>query len=487
MAMSKTHFRTLLAGLALAGLCNLTACTQPQETEATLPNLSGDMLIEHVKLIDFSGEQATSTDSASVLITDGKIAYAGDGAMALNAEMVIDGTGLTLTPGLTDMHVHVWDEAELGAYLAHGVTTVRNMSGMPFHLDLMARIDAGTLTGPRLLTSGPILNSTGPNMQINHQLVEDAEAARAAVRWQHDAGFRRLKVYSNLTQAAYEAILDEAEQLDMAITGHTPEGKRGPGIPLEKPFVIAFEDILDDGFETIEHIESIVWHGLRYVHDEDRARELAGKIRDADVAVTPTLLAHHNLLRVASEGEAVLSRPGTQWLNPFEQSTEQASHAQWLASPTGQVSRDDAFYGRVAKIFDEEGVLMVAGSDAGIFTNIPGLSLLEEMDLLVAAGMSPYRALRTATYNPSVVLGEPDRGCLNEGCIADLVLYACDPLADTACLREVTGVIRAGEMYDRAALDAMLEAAANTDAERTQTNLFAGLEAQGTSLDALGQ
>ncbi len=85
-------------------------------------------------------------------------------------------------PGLIDMHVHVWDEAELPAYLANGVTTVRNASGMPFHLEFEKQIASGELIGPRLVTTGPILNSPGPNAQVNHQMVEGAAEAREAVR-----------------------------------------------------------------------------------------------------------------------------------------------------------------------------------------------------------------------------------------------------------------------------------------------------------------
>ena len=317
-----------LAGLVCAVSLAVSACTTDhaaapgEDTQA----LSGSVLIEGVRTISFSNETPVIVENARVLIDGGRIAYAGDGARALRAVSVIDGRGLTLVPGLADMHVHVWDEAELGAYLAHGVTTVRNMSGMPFHLDLAERIARGDIAGPRLLTTGPILNSNGPNRQINHQIVEDAESARRAVRWQYETGFRRLKVYSNLTPDAYDAILSEAAALGMTISGHTPEGFRHAGIPLERPFDIAFDDVLDDGFETIEHVESIAWHGLRATRDETKARALAGRIASAGVPVTPTLLAHHNLYRVALEGESVLRRPGTEWLNPFEQATEGPSH-----------------------------------------------------------------------------------------------------------------------------------------------------------------
>jgi hypothetical protein len=472
---------TVLCGLLLVGC----GSNERPERYSGISAPKGDILIEGVRTIGFSQADPTIREGMRILIDDGRIVFAGQTEQFLQAETIIDGRGLTLIPGLTDMHVHIWDEAELGAYLAHGVTTVRNMSGMPFHLRLAERINSGELDGPRLLTTGPILNSTGPNMQINHQIVDDPASARAAVQWQYEAGFRRLKVYSNLTQEAYGAITEEAGKLGMIITGHTPEGQRGPGIPLTRSFEISFEEVLSDEFETIEHVESIVWHGLRANQDEDRARVLARKIAASRVAVTPTLLAHHNLYRVAQEGEAALTRPGTEWLNPFIQETEAGSHQRWLQTPPGPVGRDDAFYGQVTRIFDEEGVLLVAGSDAGIFTNIPGLSLIEELELLIKAGLTPYRALQTATYNPSVVLNEPDRGCLSEGCVADLLLYDCDPLNEIACLRQPHAVISKGKSFDRDDLERLLAAAGKSNIERTQTNVMSGLQVQGTPIDSL--
>ncbi len=446
--------------------------------QATPPR---ELLLENVRVVDFSDPGAASYDETSLLLRAGRIAYVGAAARAEAGSdaVVLDGAGRTLLPGLNDLHVHLWDEAELGAYLAHGVTTIRNLSGMPFHLELAARIDRGEVAGPRLLTSGPILNSRGPNLQVNHQVVEDGPEARAAVRAQHAAGYRRLKVYSNLSREAYEAARDEAAALGMDLTGHPPEGRRGPGVPFDKPFAIAFEEVLDDGFETLEHVESIAWHGLRGRQDRDGARELARRIAAADVPVTATLVAHHNLYRAASEGAAFLERPGTEWLNPVIQAAEAPVHEAWLAADAGAALEADRFYRDVAGIFDEEGVILVAGSDAGIFSNSPGISLIDEIRLLVAAGLTPYRALRSATRNAAIALGEARSGCTSSGCTADLVLYDCDPLADIECLAEPHTVIRQGRAYPPAALAALRAQAALPDTRRTLGNLRTGLAAQG--------
>ena len=54
---------------------------------------------------------------------------------------IIDAKGKYLTPGLIDMHIHLWDRFELGLYLANGVTTVRNLWGMPMHLRIKNEIN----------------------------------------------------------------------------------------------------------------------------------------------------------------------------------------------------------------------------------------------------------------------------------------------------------------------------------------------------------
>ena len=460
----------------------LAACASAVAPEP----LTGDLLIRDVRTIGFEGEAPAIRENAYVLVKDGKILAVRETAEGLSAPETVDGAGRTMVPGLTDMHVHIWDEAELGAYLSWGVTRVRNMSGLSFHLPLAKRIEAGEVMGPHLITTGPILNSPGPNAQINHQMVETADEARAAVAWQAEAGFDRIKVYSNLTRPAYKTIIEEAAARGMPVVGHTPEGVREEGMPKDKPFNVSFEEVLADHFETIEHIESVVWHGLRNRHDEAAARALGRKIAAEGVPVTATLLAHRNLLLVAETDGAATSRPGTELLNLVEQQTEGGNFEFWAGQDPAPLAEDAAFYARVAKIFQEEGVTLLAGTDAGIFTNIPGKSLGEELALLTAAGLSPYDVLRSATYTPSVVLGTAGQdGCVDAGCVADLVLLPCDPLADIACATEPAGLVYRGEWLDRAALDGLRQASAQQDTERTMANVFGGMAEYGVDLSAL--
>ncbi|GAA0267922.1 amidohydrolase family protein [Alteraurantiacibacter aestuarii] len=426
-------------------------------------------------------------DAGSILIEDGTIVFNGpsDGLPPHQTPTTrIDARGLHLLPGLIDMHVHVWSEAGLGAYLAHGVTTVRNLSGMPFHLRMAEAVEAGQLTGPHLFTSGPILNSPGPNAQINHQIVLTREDGREAVRAQAEAGYTRIKTYSNLTADAWHGVLEEAQARGMALTGHTPEGERLEGIPHERPFQIPFADILDAEWETIEHVESIYFHGLSDQWDDQAARALAERIASAGTPVTPTLVAHRNLVNVAVTRGEFAQRPGMEWLNPVTQALQAPVIEFWAGQDPAFESERADHYANFTAMLRDAGVLLVAGSDAGIFTNIPGASLLDELELLVDAGLTPDQAIASATSNAALALGEQGRlGCLDAGCLADVVFYLCDPIADMACLREPAGLIRAGRWYDEAGLAALRAGAADHDVEQVLADLMAGMEAQGTPLD----
>lgn len=423
-------------------------------------------------------------DGHSIFIEDGVVISVGNAILPPVEGDTVDAGGAHATPGLIDMHVHIWGEAELAAFLAHGVTSVRNLSGMPFHLAMANRIEAGELEGPRLFTSGPILNSPGPNAQINHVMVSTAQDARAAVRAQHAAGYTRLKLYSNLTGEAFHAALEEAQLLGMAVTGHPVEGAREEGIPFERDFLVPIAATLAAGFETIEHTESIAFHGLRAQMDRAGAQALVADILASGSTITPTLVAHRNLVRVAQSDGAYARRAGMETLNPVTQMTEAQNIAAWAARDPAYEAQRAEFYSWLTGIMHSAGVPLVAGSDAGIFVNLPGDALHDELELLVEAGLTPSEAIDAATVHAARALGEEGRlGCLGEGCMADMVLTTCDPRAEIACIRQVVGVVRAGRWYGSQEIAALRQRAARHDEERIVADLLSGMEAQGTPLD----
>jgi predicted amidohydrolase YtcJ len=109
------------------------------------------------------------------------------------------------------------------------------------------------------------------------------------------------------------------------------------------------------------------------------------------------------------------------------------------------------------RLLNDAGVLLLAGTDVGIPTLVPGISLHEELVLLVEAGLTPLEALRAATLNPARVLGLADSlGTIESGKLADLVLLEANPLADINNTQRIRAVVANGRLYRRADLDRLL-------------------------------
>ena len=100
-----------------------------------------------------------------------------------------------------------------------------------------------------------------------------------------------------------------------------------------------------------------------------------------------------------------------------------------------------------------EGVPIGAGTDTPIGTAIPGYSLLNELDILVRAGMTPIEALRSATIRPAEFLGlQGEMGQIASGMKADMVLLTANPLDDINHIRRIDRVISKGVVYPRSEL-----------------------------------
>lgn len=416
------------------------------------------VLFDNVRVLSMLDEASVSADLQAVLVLGDRISrIAGAGEIAApDGVLVIDGRGNTLMPGLIDAHIHLNDEAELAAYLAHGVTGLRNMSGYPFHLRLNERVAKGQLLAPDLITTGPILNSRGPNALILQTTVSSAEQARLAVQAQYNAGYRHVKVYSNLTAAAFDAIVAEAALLGMTVSGHSPEGERSAGMPREKPFQLPWHTSLGRGLTTLEHIETLVWHGLNDKLDHEKMQQLATVLAASGEAVTPTLYAHKRLVLIAQTQGQYLNRPGVDMINPLttwfsknaqqywsnmDPSTYEAPHAEFFLAATG--------------FLHQAGVPLLTGTDSGSFGIIPGESVTRELELLVAAGLSPFAALNSATRLNAEILGFDKTGMILPGYKANLILLAKDPLTDITAVEQPLGVMVGGYWLDENAVEAL--------------------------------
>jgi len=356
-------------------------------------------------------------------------------------------------PGLVDMHVHLFDSRDLLLYLANGVTTIRNLGGYAAAdsiLDIRRQIASGQRLGPTIYTSGNWLDGDPPFRDINTVVRTPAEA-RAIVAAQKKAGYDFIKVYQTLSPEVYREIVRTGRQLGIPVTGHVPSA-------------VGVDGVLASGQAGVDHVGQLLGGD---------AGDVAQRARRADVGVTTTLVMLDRVLTMRGRPEAVeslLALPEARYISPD-------TRAFWKRAPYLGMSRADpskpmyAAAEALVRALEHEGAILMAGTDAGIWGNEPGYSLVEEVIRLKDAGLTPYQALRAATVAPAGFLVRWVRGAEQPGAIAvggraDLLLLEANPLADVGALRRRAGVLVRGTWFPQDSLGRMLDAlAAEYDGE----------------------
>jgi imidazolonepropionase-like amidohydrolase len=159
--------------------------------------------------------------------------------------------------------------------------------------------------------------------------------------------------------------------------------------------------------------------------------------------------------------EQLLARPEAKYLSP-------ATRRFWRDAPFARLQRTDDGMTRLqnarelVRAFQADGVRLLLGTDAGLWGNAPGFTALEELDLLVGSGLTPYDALRAATVEPAAflnahIVGARQPGAMAVGNRADLILLNGDPLETVASVGRMAGVMVRGQWLPRRQLDKMLE------------------------------
>ena len=411
----------------------------------------------NVNVLPMSSE--TIVDQQTVIVDNGRIEAIGsvDSTPIPEGARVIDGTDRYLMPGLAEMHAHVPEagspnvERNFALYVANGVTIVRSMLGSRSHLQLRRDLEEGRVFGPRLVASGPSLNGRS---------VTGVQHARQLVADQHTAGYDFVKVHPGLKGEEFEALADAANELGMPFAGHVTLAS-GVRRNLEKG--IATIDHLDGYFAALLPAAS---HGLGgyggffdvMLANEIDADGIPGIARATAAAGTwnvPTQVLVE--LRIDETPIAELrNRPEMHYM-PAE------TVQRWAEAKTATITDHDFDPDVAARAIElrrrlilelhRAGAGLLLGSDSPQVFSVPGFSLHRELAALVAAGLTPYEALRTGTVSVARFLGT-NTGEVAVGRDADLVLLDANPLEDIRNSRRVHGVMLRGEWLPGAALEA---------------------------------
>ncbi len=346
---------------------------------------------------------------------------------------IIDARGKTILPGLWDMHAH-FGQAEWGpAYLAAGVTTIRDCTDEFDYINPAEKvISGGEGIGPRILKAG-LIDGTGPNAFGMVQADTKEEAIAAVDRYQKN-GYVQIKIYSSVKPAIVKAICEEAHRVGLTVTGHIPAG-------------MTLKQGIDSGMDMVNHIYYVqpmmkLNKDYSINFDDSVTRAAIGFLAAHHTVVDPTIGSMELTFR-PKQGEitgiepAFYTFPDVLQRRFKDAGMDQATSGRYQPLYQGML--------KLVKVLFDAGVPIVAGSDQ----EFPGYSLDRELELYVQAGLTPIQALQSATIVPARVMGmDKETGSIEEGKQSDLMIVDGSPLVHIRDIRKVVLTIKGNHIYN---------------------------------------
>ncbi|HLX92566.1 MAG TPA: amidohydrolase family protein [Puia sp.] len=384
------------------------------------------------------------TPNTTVIIENGKIAMVGPAGSTKIPDhaKIIHAEGKFVLPGLWDMHAH-FEQAEWGpAYLAAGVTTVRDCGNEFDYINAIQHaIDNGSGVGPHILKAG-IIDGKGKFSLGVIQADNEEEAIQAVDRYK-DNGFVQIKIYSSVKPVVVKAICTEAHRLGLTVTGHIPEGMN-------------LIQGVDSGMDMVNHIEYVMgvekmdFKSPRIDFADSTNRSLFAFMKEHHVVIDPTLGVFEMVFRSLKDPITDIEPAFSTLPAPY-----QAIFVNMGMSPARAKTMKPymEFAKQTVKALHDNGITIVAGTDQGF----PGFSVWRELELYVESGLTPGEALQTATIVPARVMHIDDRfGSVEAGKNADVVIDDADPLVSISNIRKISVVIKDGNVYDPVQLHRMV-------------------------------
>ena len=400
---------------------------------------ASDTVVTAARLFD--ARTGTLKAQPQLLVRDGRIVEVATGGRQVSAAADarrIDLAGMTLMPGLIDMHTHLDSDPTYGGYnhlqfndrfwsvlavkhatqtLQAGFTTVRNVGADAWNdIGLGQAIEEGKLQGPRIIGAAYSFGATGghcdstyfpPSMaQRGPYNADTPDEGRRSVRELRKYGAKVIKVCATggvfsrntepgqqqMTLAEMKAVADEAHQWGITVAAHA-HGAAG------------IRDAIRAGIDTIEHASLIDDEGIRLARQH-------GTWLSMDI---------YNTEYTQSEG-----RKNGVLADNLRKDREIAD-----------LQRENFRKAHAA------GVPMVYGTDSGVY---PHGDNARQFAWMVKYGMTPAQAIQSATWNAARALKREDLGAIEAGRVADLVAVAGDPTTDVRLLESIPFVMKGGEV-----------------------------------------
>ncbi len=384
----------------------------------------------------FDGKTNTLRNDVDIVVEGNRIRSIEPHRADLHTGETIDASGLTVMPGLIEIHSHLNKDygEKLGRiWLSYGVTTVRNPAGNPYEsTEDRESFESGARIGPRFFTTGYTFDGTriyyAGSMGLEAGAQIDMELERSRV-----LGYDLIKTYVRLPDILQKRIVEFAHQNGMPVTSH------------ELYPAVAF------GADGVEHIRGTSRRGyspkvsaLNYSY-----RDVIDLLGQSGMTITPTINIQNGAFAlVAARSPQLVDEPRFITLFPPEVVATARTNVQRAVAFTDRPQREAALkpLGDTVLKVTRAGGRVVAGTDAPI--NPYALSLLVELEHYVDGGLTPFQALQTATINSAEALGAgADLGSIEVGKLADMIAVEGNPLQNIRDARNTRVVLRNGEVF----------------------------------------
>lgn len=413
-------------------------------------NYEAPVRIRNVRI--FQPDMLNLSAPVSVVVEGERItAIEAADAAGADSEVVIDGAGGSLIPGLWDMHGHMGDDDALINVLA-GVTSVRDMGNEIDVLEpLREKIENGALAGPRISMSGFIEGVSETNNSTGELASTEEEAVDLVRMYAERGGYHQIKVYSSVKGEWVPAMAAEAHANGMRVAGHIPA--------FSTP-----DEMIEAGYDEITHINQVMLSWVLGPEDDtrtlkritgmamfadldlesDKVQRTLNLMVENDIAADPTTVIHEFGL-LGRNGE---TRLGVRdYIDNMPVAVQRNAKVALLN--VADEAEDVAYRAAYQKILEtlammhERGIFLVPGTDLG-----GAFNLHREVELFQEFGFTPAEALKRATYDMADYMGfAEDIGSIEPGKLADFFLVPGDPTEDLKVIKTIALVSRGGTVY----------------------------------------
>jgi hypothetical protein len=437
------------------------------------------ILFKNVNIVDVQKGKVIANQH--VFVEGTRIKKISTKPIAVSGATVVNGSGKFLIPSLWDSFASVMDSYFKGQpvfelYTYFGICWVRDMGVTNLNLATQAKlkkdIEKGSVLGPKLIIAGKYIAFETPIAALNNKGNRYTIPNKTLIEQVIDSLYKNGADYINIHNTLHEGVrpiaIKAAHKRKLPVVGWVIDG---------------YDKASNQKLDALQHIADIyrststkrssfakmylgggLWGNMfppREVADTFFAT-LRGTRDTAYYNYTISTLAKNKTHVITNLNTMGRNNSRMETMDPFRmqfRSEKQIDSFRLRYKDSIEYKADAQLVYDIISDFHKAGIPLVAGSAYDDFsTQIPGISLINDMELLVKCGLTPAQALQSATILPARLFKKDKvAGSIQIGKGADLVLLHANPLEDISNTRKINAVVANGRLLTRKDLDKLLE------------------------------